>query len=69
MALAGQLVGKVTSADQGYTLKHGLAMAYVTPEAAQDGRAVAIAGPDQTTLEAQVSTRAAYDPDGHRLRA
>jgi len=66
---AGKPIGKVTSADQGYTVGHGLAMAYVEPEQAEDGRIVEIAGPDDRTLTGQVSTRAAYDPQGSRVRS
>ncbi len=66
---AGQPVGKVTSSDQGHTVGHGLAMAYVGPEQAQDGRVLDIAGPDGTILGGTVSTRAVYDPEGLRVRS
>ena len=64
----GKPVGTITSADQGHTVGHGLAMAYVGPDQAQDGRRVEIAGPDGTTLAGTVSTQAAYDPQGLRVR-
>ena len=61
----GTAVGRVTSADFGFTVGRPLAMAYVRPEIAKDGQAVSIAG----ATSAAVSTRAAHDPDGHRVRS
>jgi len=63
---AGKPIGNVTSVDWGYTVGRGLAMAYVPPDCAEDGRAVEIPGVKAST--ATVSTRAVYDPEGLRVR-
>jgi aminomethyltransferase len=65
---SGAVVGKVTSADRGYTVGRTLAMAYVPPALAVDGQTVVVAGVDGD-LPAVVSLRAPYDPDGLRVRS
>ncbi len=67
VSVDGVAVGRVTSADRGHTVGRTLAMAYVAPNAAADGYAVSVAGADGE-LPATVATRAAYDPDGQRVR-
>ena len=65
---SGATVGKVTSADRGHTVGRTLAMAYVPPALAVDGQTLSIAGAEGE-LEGVVSLRAAYDPEGHRVRS
>lgn len=65
--VAGAEVGKVTSADCGYTVGKALALGYVRPDAAQDGLAATVAGPDGARA-GTIRLRAAYDPDGLRVR-
>ena len=68
VTLAGEAVGHVTSADRGFTVGRTLAMAYLQPAAAIDGQVVSVAGAEGER-RATVSTRAAYDPEGQRVRA
>lgn len=63
----GVAVGRVTSADRGHTVGRTLAMGYVPPSLALDGQALSITG-DEGGLPAVVSVRAAYDPEGKRVR-
>ena len=65
---SGGAVGRVTSADRGYTVGRTLAMGYIPPALAVDGQALSIMGSDGE-LPAVVSTRPAYDPDGLRVRS
>jgi aminomethyltransferase len=67
IAVAGIEVGKVTSADCGYTVGKALALGYVRPDAAQDGLAATVAGPGGARA-GTIRLRAAYDPDGLRVR-
>jgi len=64
----GTEVGKVTSADRGYAVGRALALAYVATANAKEGLAVEVAAPEGTR-RGTVRLRAAYDPDGLRLRA
>lgn len=62
-----QEVGKVTSADHGWYVGKGLALAYVAPGVAAQGSRVEVAtslGP----LEGTVHIEPFYDPQGSRLR-
>lgn len=63
----GTAIGRVTSSDRGHTIGRTLAMGYVPPALAVDGQSLSIAG-GEGSLSAVVSLRAAYDPDGHRVR-
>lgn len=65
VSVDGVVIGRVTSADRGHTVGRALAMAYVAPDAATDGQAVTVADGE---WQATVATRAAYDPDGQRVR-
>ncbi len=67
VSAAGSSIGRVTSADRGHTLGRTLAMAYVAPAQAVDGQVVAVETADGP-VSATVSTRAAYDPEGARVR-
>lgn len=61
-------VGKVTSADIGYTLGRALAMGYVASASAQESSSVAVR--DGTgTRDGRVHLRAAYDPEGLRVKS
>jgi aminomethyltransferase len=68
IVVGGTEVGKVTSADRGYTVGRALALGYVASAHAQAGAKVAVAGPGGTHT-GTIHLRAIYDPDGLRLRA
>ncbi len=61
-------VGKVTSADRGYTVGKALALGYVATPHAQEGQQVLVAGPEGAHA-GRIRLRAVYDPDGLRVRA
>jgi aminomethyltransferase len=64
----GAEVGKVTSADRGYSVGKALALGFVAPDCAKDGQEVTV----HTTEGARtgrVHLRAVYDPEGVRVRA
>ncbi len=63
----GTEVGKVTSADRGYTVGKALALGYVAPPQALEGQEVAVAGPEGARA-GKIHLRAIYDPDGLRVR-
>jgi aminomethyltransferase len=65
----GTAVGKVTSAEVGYSVGHTLAMAYVTTAAAIDGASVAVSGTDGARWPGVLSLRAIYDPEGTRAKS
>ena len=64
----GEEVGKVTSADRGYTVGRVLALGYVASAQAAAGREVDVAWPD-ATVRGRMHLRPIYDPEGKRLRA
>jgi aminomethyltransferase len=66
--VGGTEVGKVTSADRGYTVGKALALGYVATPHATEGQQVLVAGPEGAH-RGEVRLRAVYDPDGLRLRA
>jgi aminomethyltransferase len=68
VAIAGRAVGKVTSADTGYTLGRTLALAYLEPTIAE-GTAVDVTTGDGITASGVVHHAALYDPDRSRVRA
>jgi aminomethyltransferase len=69
VSVGERVVGKVSSSDMGFSVGVMLAMAYVPPEVAVDGTVVRIAGAEGSPVEATVSTRAAYDPEGRRAKS
>lgn len=66
--VGGAEVGKVTSADRGYTMGKALALGFVAPEYAKDGQDVTVASPDGARTGI-VHLRAIYDPEGIRVRS
>ena len=64
----GNEVGKVTSADRGYSVGKTLALGFVAPDYAKDEQEVAVVTP-QGTRTGRVHLRAIYDPEGVRVRA
>jgi aminomethyltransferase len=66
--VAGAEVGKVTSADRGYTVGKALALGYVASPHAIEGQTVLVAGPEGAR-PGRIRLRAVYDPDGLRVRA
>lgn len=64
----GQDVGKVTSADRGYTVGKALALGYVASAYARDGQEVALVAPE-VACPGRIHLRPIYDPEGQRLRA
>ena len=63
----GAPIGRVTSARLSPTLGKGFGLAWVPIELAQDGRTIAIRV-DGHDVQADVTLRPVYDPDGLRLR-
>ena len=68
VSLEGRPIGKVTSADTGYTLGRTLALAYLDPSVADDAR-VEVTSADGTSATGKVHHTALYDPDRSRARA
>jgi aminomethyltransferase len=64
----GRAVGKVTSADTGYTLGRTLALGYLEPSIA-DGTPVVVTTGDGTSAGGVVHHAALYDPERTRVRA
>ena len=65
--VGGVEVGKVTSADRGYTVGKALALGYVATAHAKEGQEVVVTGPDGSRA-GKIHLRAIYDPDGLRAR-
>jgi aminomethyltransferase len=63
----GRELGALTSTDRGWFLGKALAMGYL-PAVLPSGSAVALTTPDGTTVDARVTHRPFYDPDGARTR-
>jgi len=68
VTIDGRDVGKITSADTGYTLGRTLALGYLEPSLA-DGTAVVVTTGDGTSASGIVHHAALYDPDRSRVRA
>jgi aminomethyltransferase len=68
VTIDGRTVGKVTSADMGYTLGRTLALGYLEPSIA-DGTSVLVTTGDGGTANGLVHHAALYDPDRTRARA
>jgi aminomethyltransferase len=64
----GEEVGKVTSADRGWSVGKALALAYVDPRVAVPDASVKVETPEGR-LVGSVSLNAVYDPQGSRVRA
>jgi aminomethyltransferase len=70
VAVGARDVGKVTSADKGYTLGNALALAWVDSDvAAQGGQATVRSAESGEDYAATIYTRAPYDPESSRPRA
>lgn len=65
--VGGTEVGKVTSADRGYTVGKALAMGYVATPHAREGQPVLVSAPEGARA-GKIHLRAIYDPDGLRVR-
>jgi len=65
--VGGKDVGKVTSADRGYSVGKALALGFVGPDYAKEGQEVTVATPEGTRA-GRVHLRAIYDPEGIRVR-
>jgi sarcosine oxidase subunit alpha len=63
--VGGALVGRVTSSWHSWGLGHGVGLCWVKPEYAQDGQRLTLG---RTNSEATVTSGAAYDPEGAKLR-
>jgi aminomethyltransferase len=68
VSLDGRSIGKITSADTGYTLGRTLALGYLEP-AITDGTAVLVTTDDGTSAAGVVHHAALYDPERTRVRA
>ena len=68
VTIDGRAVGKITSADTGYTLGRTLALGYLEPSIA-DGAAVLVTTSDGTSAIGVVHHAALYDPSRSRARA
>jgi aminomethyltransferase len=66
---AGEPVGAVTSADRGFHVGKSIALAYLTPVAAEAGTTVEVSAKTGERATGTVNTRAAYDPDRTIVRA
>jgi aminomethyltransferase len=64
----GRELGTLTSTDHGWFLGKALAMGYL-PADLPSGSVVALASSDPRAIEARVTRRPFYDPDGARVRA
>ena len=60
-------IGKVTSADRGYTVGKALALGYVATPYAKEGQEVRLTSPEGERA-GKIHLRALYDPDGLRVR-
>jgi aminomethyltransferase len=68
VTIDGRTVGRITSADTGYTLGRTLALGYLEPAIA-DGTAVLVASADGSSATGLVHHAALYDPTRSRARA
>ena len=68
ISLNGSAIGKVTSADRGYTVGKALALGYVATAQAREGLEVLVAGPEGAHA-GRIRLRPIHDPDGLRVRA
>jgi glycine cleavage system aminomethyltransferase T len=63
----GSIVGRVTSGGYGYTVGRSIAYAYLPPEHAEPGTALAVEVFGRW-IEAEVAREPLFDPDGERVR-
>jgi aminomethyltransferase len=68
IAVDGQTVGKVTSADRGYFLGKSLALGYVAPDIALAGTRVTVTDPAGKSAEGEIHVKAPYDSGMLRLK-
>ena len=64
----GEIRGRVTTGGYGYTVGHSIAYAYVPPEHADPGTAVAVEIFGRW-VEGEVASEPLFDPEGKRIRA
>ena len=64
----GDMAGRVTSSRYSDEVGQAIGMAWVPARLAADGATITIAD-DGRRLEAEVTTKPFYDPDGERLRS
>jgi 4-methylaminobutanoate oxidase (formaldehyde-forming) len=64
----GVIVGRVTTGGYGYTVGSSIAYAYVPPEHADPGTAVAVEIFGRW-VEGEVASEPLFDPKGERIRA
>jgi 4-methylaminobutanoate oxidase (formaldehyde-forming) len=64
----GRILGRVTTGGYGYTLGSSIAYAYVPPEHADPGTAVAVEIFGRW-IEGEVASEPLFDPEGNRIRA
>ena len=64
----GDMAGRVTSSRYSHEVDQAIGMAWVPARLATDGATITIAD-DGHRLEAEVTTKPFYDPDGERLRS
>ena len=64
----GAEIGKVTSADRGYSIRKSLAFGYVATAFAKPGQTVAVQGPEGAR-PGTIHLKSVYDPDGARVRS
>jgi len=68
VTIDGFQVGNVTSGDRGYFVGKAIALAYLQPEVATTGIAVAVTDKFGAQATGTVNQRAAYDPDREKVR-
>jgi 4-methylaminobutanoate oxidase (formaldehyde-forming) len=66
--VGGEIRGRVTTGGYGYTVDRSIAYAYLPPDDAEPGTAVAIEifG---TWVEGEVAQEPLFDPEGERIRS
>ena len=67
VTVGGEVVGRVTTGGYGYTVERSIAYAYVPPEHADPGTAVAI-DVFGRWVEGEIVPEPLYDPAGDRLK-
>ena len=66
--VGGEIVGRVTTGGYGYTVERSIAYAYLPPEHADPGTAIAVEIFDRW-IDGEVAREPLFDPKGERIRA
>jgi 4-methylaminobutanoate oxidase (formaldehyde-forming) len=66
--VGGEILGRVTTGGYGYTVEKSIAYAYLPPEHAEPGTAVAVEIFGEW-IEGEVAAEPLFDPKGERIRA